>query len=426
MSASAVSDITLDAPLLQTALSACPDIGIMLFDNPKECASGWASVNGAKAIYVRHHSDLANNVIWITNGEFGQFITLGHRHVHNLRSLTFFRTQINQICHDLGDEIAGAFAQSAAQKISEIATRVFQLAAQSYEWKPGELGDSDSLYACIKSRFPKECYPNHPALTRALQSAYQTDSAIARADFLPNTVFLTLRFNRLAHAKNVLACPIPDDAWEYVPKAKLPSSQKERLSLCLNYEAPILAQVVIDMTQADADYAALCAFGHKTASRMVLREWISHPELIWLSRFAPIDIQAWFQAAEYKALPESMRLPRTLTDDPFMGLSYSAGLLAENHWMALASDEYNKWTKKKSLTPRAVWLRAADRALCFSLAKRALDQGFTVTGYSTGAVRVRILRTELLQALEFAIENHIVCPDFSRVIQEDDFDGADE
>ncbi len=321
--------------------------------------------------------------------------------------------------------MAGAHAVDTAPVLSEVATRVFKLIASGYEWKPGEIANADSLHENLKSRFPRDMYPsNNPALERALRAAYQTDSAIARADFVPNSVFLTLRMNRLAHAKKVLSCPIPDDAWEYIPDVKLPSSQRERLAMCLNHETPILAEVVMDMTRADSEYAALAAFGQKVASRMVLREWVSHPELIWLSRFTPIEIRSVFRSAEYKTLHEKTQLPGILVDDPLMELSYSAGLLAENHWVALASDEYNRLTKKKSLTARAVWLRAADRALCFSLAKKALDSGFTVTGYSSGAVRVRMLRSELLRGLEFAVENQVVCPNFNRIIQEDDLHAA--
>lgn len=404
---------------------ACPEIGIMLYDNPKECTSGHASVNGSTPTHVRQPSDLANNVIWITNADYGQFITLGHRNVHNLRGNTFLRTQVHQIAADLGYELAGAHAVDAAPVLSEVASRVFKLAASSYEWKAGEIANADSLHENIKSRFPRDVYPsNNPALERALRAAYQTDSAITRADFVPNSVFLTLRMNRLAHAKKVLSCPIPDDAWEHVSEVKLPVSQRERLAFCLKHDTPILAEVVMDMTRADSEYAALAAFGQKVASRMVLREWVSHPELIWLSRFAPIEIKSVFRSAEYKALHERMQLPRTLVEDPLMELSYSAGLLAENHWVSLATDEYNRLLKKKSLTPRAVWFRAADRALCFSLAKKALDQGFTVTGYSAGAVRVRLLRSELFRALEFAVENQVVCPNFNRLIQEDDIHAA--
>jgi len=404
-------------------VSLCPDIGVMLYDNPNECTSGWASVNGSPASYVRQHSDLANNVVWITNGSFGQYIQQGHRNVHNLRSISFLRTQINQIGTDFGHDMSGANAAVVAPVISEVAARVFRLASTAYEWKAGELSNADSLHENIKSRFPRDTPLNNPALERALQAAFQTDSAMSRADFVPNSVFMSLRLNRLTHARKVLSCPIPDDAWEYIPSVKLPVSQKERLAMCLQHETPILAEVVMDMSRANSEYAALAAFGQKATSRMALREWVSHPELVWLSRFAPIEIKSIFRSHHYCTLPTKMQLPATLSD-PMLELSYSAGLLAENHWMSLASDEYQKLTKKKLLTPRAVWLRAADRALCFLLAKKALDKGFTVTGYGTGAVRIRIQRNELLGALEFAIEQKLVSPNFHKLIQEDDLNVA--
>lgn len=398
-----------------------PDVGVMLYDNPKECMSGHASVNGSPATHVRQPSDLANNVIWVTNADYGQFISLGHRNVHNLRGNTFLRTAVHQISADLGLDLQGSNAVDSVPMLSEIVGRVIRLTAQCYQWRPGEIANADSLQLNLKSRFPRDTFPSsNPALERALKAAYQTDSAISRADFVPNSVFMTLRMNRLAHAKKILTCPIPDDAWEYIPDAKLPTSQRERVEYCMRHDRPVLAEVVMDMTRADSEYAALAAFGQKVASRMVLREWVSHPELLWLARFAPLEIKSIFRSAKYHDMPQRFQLPQPLTEDPLLELSYSAGLLAENHWISLASDEYNSITKKRPLTARAVWLRATDRALCFSLAKRALDAGFTVTGYSTGAVRVRMLRSELFKGLEFAIANNIVSPNFNQIIQEED------
>ncbi|MGN5477699.1 hypothetical protein ACTMU2_14450 [Cupriavidus basilensis] len=127
-----------------------------------------------------------------------------------------------------------------------------------------------------------------------------------------------------------------------------------------------LAEVLVDMSRADSQYAALAAFGQKASSRMVLREWVSHPELLWLSRFAPLEIKSVFRSARYVALPERMQLPLALTSDPLLELSYSAGLLAENHWMSLATDEYNKITKRKALSSRAVLAARSRLGRCAS------------------------------------------------------------
>jgi hypothetical protein len=194
--------------------------------------------------------------------------------------------------------------------------------------------------------------------------------------------------------------------------------------VCLESDRPVLAEVELDMSRADSEYAQLAAFGKKTASRMELRKWVSHPELIWLTRVTPLIIKSVYVSAGYRPMHGKMQLPKHLTDDPLMRLSYSAGLLAENHWVSLASDEYSKGLKKKMLTARAVWLRASDRALCFMLARRAHDQGFNVTGYGAGAIRIQITRSELVRALGFAIENQLVSPDFSSIIHEEDVHAA--
>src|SRR5260364_464641 len=101
-----------------------PEIGVILYDNPKECKAGWASIAGAEAMYMRSHADLANNVIWVTNSEFSTFQMLGHRHVHNLRGNSFFRTPLYQMDADLGIPMAGHLAQSAPHHLATTAMRI--------------------------------------------------------------------------------------------------------------------------------------------------------------------------------------------------------------------------------------------------------------------------------------------------------------
>ena len=53
-----------------------PVMGVMIYDNPKECTSGFASIAGEPATNVRQPEDLANNVIWLTNADFTTFRSL--------------------------------------------------------------------------------------------------------------------------------------------------------------------------------------------------------------------------------------------------------------------------------------------------------------------------------------------------------------
>jgi len=412
----------MNAPAPHDSLLALrPCVGVMIYDNPKECATGYASIEGETATYVRQPEDLANSVIWITNADYSQFRVLGHQNMHNLRGNEFLRTRIDQIAADLGISLLGEHAKLSTQVLSTIVSRMVSLIANGYEWKPGELANADSLYSNIKSRFPKDQYiTNNPSLERALLAAYQSDSLVARPHFSPNSIFLTLRVNRLAHAQALMNCPVPDDAWEYVHEDRLPASQRERLSMCLETERPVLAEVELDMSRADSEYAQLAAFGKKTASRMELRKWVSHPELVWLTKVTPLLIRSVYLSARYRPLHEKVRLPDVLASDPLMRLSYSAGLLAENHWISLATDEYHKDMRKKVLTSRAVWLRAADRAQCFSIARRAHDQGLTVTGYGAGGIRIQVTKADLWSVLSFCIENQMVSPDFAPLLNQEE------
>jgi hypothetical protein len=93
-------------------------------------------------------------------------------------------------------------------------------------------------------------------------------------------------------------------------------------------------------------------------------------------------------------------------------LSISAGLVAESHFCALASETYNRKLRRKQVSTWAVWLRAYDRARCFALALAAIKKGFTPLSYGNGAVTVRLRKQHLPQLLEFAAEQDVSYPCF--------------
>jgi hypothetical protein len=395
---------------------AAPTVGLCLYANAKEPAEGgWACVDGGIPFSIQKPADLPSNVLWITSADYSEFRIQGHRNVHNLRQPTYFRTDLKQMATDLGLEIDGANAAQSIVPLSQVVARIARVAHGAYKWRTAPFSE-DNLADSIKASMPPDIPPARHMVS-ALNAAFQRNSKALYNRYLQDSFSMTLRTNRMQHAQRVLNTPIPDDAWEELPGHVLPASNRERLQMVLDADRPVLAEVTVDVSDTDSNEANLTAFGSQMGARMPLRRWMAHPELIWLSEFARINIHSIYISATYRPLSESMRLPAGLVDDPYMAMSYSAGIVAENHLQALSSSYWNAMTKQYEVTARGVWLRAVDRAESFLLARRVLAAGFDVFGYTMGSVTAKVRRIDLMQFGEFVLREGLITPSLDLIMK---------
>lgn len=403
-----------------------PKFGVALFENASEKAGGWASVAGGEEIYFRSTTDLPNDNIWITSVESDGFSSLMSQ--HHLRASDYFKSKLKGIAADFGFGLTGADARKACRSLSEIANRVALTAAQVYKWDdPIEYFRQGTLADDIRVNLPR---PNGimPSMVNPLGSAFQPYSSPDCKSFEDNSIIVTLRFNRLSYAKKILSTPVPDGSWRYMG-AEESSSFRYSLDQALNPEIPCLVEATIELRETDEDIANLVAFGKMPSDgykkKPVLRNWISQPELMWLSRFAKVKISRVYFASGARPLPESVMLPSVMTIDPLWELSVSAGIVAESHWNGLASkivkygqrDPKNKNAPQRVSTVWATWLRAADRAYCFEAALRLFKGGFSIFGYGSGAVIVRVARPRLHELVDLAMEMGFAHPCFRELFE---------
>jgi hypothetical protein len=120
-------------------------------------------------------------------------------------------------------------------------------------------------------------------------------------------------------------------------------------------------------------------------------------------------------------LPAAARLPGLFTAHPESCLSYSAGLVAYNHWQALASCTWNRRLRIEESNVWATWLRSLDRAMMFSMALRAYEAGFHVDRYGGGAIRLRVRRDRLDEIARFKEEHGFMYPDIASLLQREGF-----
>jgi hypothetical protein len=130
------------------------------------------------------------------------------------------------------------------------------------------------------------------------------------------------------------------------------------------------------------------------------RNWVCQPELLYLRRFADVNIYAAFVAKSYIGIEEKVTLPYLGELSDF---SYSLGLLAESVWIGLSTRSVNPQTRSKTLvSPRACWLKASDRFMTLTSAMMLSSAGFEVTSYGYGGVTVFIEEENIASLIDIA------------------------
>lgn len=400
---------------MATAKSLLPNFGVALFDNPRDMSSGWACRANESPFQFGGVSELSNDTLWVTSLDWNEYQQRAQKLSH-LRRIDYLRSSLNSIAADLGVRITGAHAMEASSVLATVLNQSMLIAIHTYNWEsPTSDLRGDVLSDDIRRILPYAPKPQ-PHTRAALTAAYQSYSVPDWSQkYVPDSVTLTMRFNRLDYAKRIMATLIPDDSWTYIPPDKACHMAIEDL---LNPEKPTLVEAAVELGRIDPEIASLIAFGAQATSRNSLRKWISQPELSWLSRHAKVSVSSVLVSKSARPLSQNVSLPAKLISDPLFSLTISAGLVSESHWSAIATPQYSRILRANDTNSWAVWLRAADRAMSFALALKAHEFGLLVAGYGNGSIVVRVPRDSLRTCLAFADANDICHPAFHQIFAE--------
>lgn len=374
--------------------------GAVVFDDEKRPGSGWASVRGKTAYRIRGTGDLATDVFWWTNLPAGTFMVYGGLPTTRMKRNDYLRPNMGQLHAELGLLASRMPAARIVEITSEIFERVMRLAQQHYGLpRPHDLALADDLY----SHIIKEDRSITPEIDEALRQAYQ--SYVQCETKMPmHSKMVIFRRPRIAHALDVLSTPVPGDQWEFLDESKLPPEHK-RLDWLVSQDRPALVRASIK--RVDHEVAQIISFGGGSKEQ---RNWMSHPELLTLSKFAKIKIDAAFLGTEY--------VPHPVYKDMFTGgqmgpLSTSVGILAENYMVALSTPHsFRRFSKstEKVTAPRAAWYAASDRFHMLMPALMMHGSGFVVRGYGRGMVILGVQRGALQEARACASAAGLLAP----------------
>lgn len=358
---------------------------------------GWASINGKSAFRVTTPKELSKDVIWLTNLEQQIFWISGAVRVPSLRESEYLETDLAQIMREFGLDPKRLTSPKVAEQLSEIFSRTMKIAMDHYHF---DEAPKTKLLPAIR----QACMPQDESVSmevdEAMSQSYLPIMECSKAK-VDGAVKITLKRPRLAHARQVLDTALPDGAWQFMTADQLPQD-KDKMEWLMAQKKPILAKVVLKgyLENAPVWASSMLKLGEAgaTIGRKKERSWMTLQEMVYFSRYCKLDIKAVWMAEGWQQLPDQKGLCQMgeLSD-----LSIALGFLAEAHWLALSAPSRHPVSGKNSMvTPRACWLKATDRFLCFASAMPLATAGFTIINYGQGEVQVLVRSEKLAQLID--------------------------
>lgn len=366
---------------------------------------GWASIEGKKAVRIKSSGDLSNDVKWLTNLSQDILWKSGLVKQSKLKHSGYLRTELFQIMKELGLVPPKTPVVAVCESLSELFTKIMKLAIEFY-------GLSSFNQKDLSSEIRYNIFPEDKSISihvdEALIRSYQ-DLVICEKPITKEKVtYISLKRPRYFHAKSILDTSIPHGLqdWDFYAEEDLPQTTEDKLDFLMKKGKPFIAKVAIqsfiDPSNINVDLSKLLNLGEALGEggKTKERNWVCQPEILYLSKFANLEISAAFVAEGYQELGDKTHLPYLGELSDF---SYSLGLLAENVWIGLAARSINPQTRSKSLvSPRACWLKAADRFMTLTSAMMLSSAGFIVSSYGYGGVTVIVEDSRIPQLIEIA------------------------
>lgn len=384
--------------------------GVVLFDSANNISagdktfasldSGWCSIGGAHPVRVTSIHDLSSDVLWVTNLTEEQFYRAGLAGHPNFRSEGYLRSTIRHIYSELGVDPLHVSPDAVVRVLATVVQRTIDVATQRYgvalRSKKALNEDFAVALGAPRSQIDAEMYSMFESCA---QHAYVR--TVITNNYLNNARALTLRRNRLVHARELLAHPVPQDTqWEYIPRHKLPATTEAIEALLERTTTAFMVRgEVKNMNPMVAE-----VFSVGSGAR-VIRDWLTDIEWAQARQWAEIEYQGVLMCASPSApLPQASKLP---TDD-YAALSYTSCLAAEQIWTAMTMRRGSR--EDLRYTAAAAWLRAKDRMAMFDYAQKLYSKGLTVSGYGVGIVVVLYPEGGLRHALDVTTDIGLLPP----------------
>lgn len=383
-------------------------VGAIVFDPPMAMGGsdrtvvalngGWASIGGTPARRIQGVTGLPSDVVWLTNLDYVAFNNLKLNMHSNFRSAGWLRTAFNQIAMEFGVGDATGKAKEAAETISLVAHRV---AAHSSV----ELDVSiEKTHTRLNENFAERMGLDRSKLPDAHHRVFETISQHPQVTVVQSVGYgrgrvnsMTVRRNRLTHARYLLSQQVPPDTGWRLVDTPLSDAELERMT------QPFVVRC--RLTDFKPLVAETLSWGSGAKN---VREWLTDVEWRVVRQHAKVEVRSALICDEQWVDLEPYR--KMLPDDNLSELSYSLGLVAEQIWTAL-TNQRPRFGGVRGTTARAAWLRSLDRMSLFDFALRlGSHTSVNVLSYGVGAAVLSVPEKGMPLLVKAALEEGLMPP----------------
>lgn len=379
--------------------------GVAIFDMPenhyarrniKNLDMCWAAIAGEPAKRLKSILDLATDVIWFTNISRDTFNSLRLYNLPNLRHDIWLRTRFAQITQELGLDERFITPDVQVESLAMVTQNIVNYAFTRYGvTSRAEMFNADfsRTYDAPEPALPPDFYEHFlPVIQHSIVIVVTGNS------FSSSTSNLTVKPNRLEHARKILSTPVPDDKhWKRICDIPVKADPwLEKIS------TPFLVRM--SLRNIDREMSQILSWGSGSSSQ---REWMTDIEWRIIREFANIDVkEILINEQQPKIVPQLDLLPA----GHFDSLSYSAGITAELLWTSLTNKVHKNRNSNIHYTAAAAWLRAADRMIMFKHAQKLMNMNCKVGLYGTGMVCLNYPEGALGHYIKSSLDSGLLPP----------------
>lgn len=378
--------------------------GCLWLDNPSGSERmdgkkwiGWASVGGADAFRFQGIEQLPLDVVWWTNLDQGEAWSLGRW--RRFKDGGLLGPDWSSLMIDVALPQAISEPEKWVPRWSECFTRIAQRlsrwAAADNKEEPWNWGEGNAVEA-LASRWGQWKDPSLDAMTLLFEKAYSSSLKISWPDAsLKGLRQLRLTRSRWNHARSVLNHRIPSGHWEVITDEW--TEGYRRWNWVKDQTCPLLLELEFLGWRTNIEHAEAqgrLRLGHRgQAFNPIPVEsiWVTGEEALELNIYGEWTILKGFKGQSWSSVEGLPSWWNTSLDllGPLTPWSMTYGLLSNMVWKALASPIRSPESRKKgAFSAQAVWLTAADRALCAESARVLQKNGYVVLGYGDGGVDI--------------------------------------
>lgn len=395
---------------------AVRQFGVVRFDRDDPNGGGWCAVEGAESSRVPNAGSLDSNTLWWSNLSWRAMHSANIHRVPYIKRTSYLHSWRRDQGMEAFCESWGLIRRSYSEKarteaLALVFGQVMRMIATHYgiSLKSNEVFAYDNVADELRARMIPDPDPAlGPEVDGAISDSHLYYS-ICMTPYTSSEDYVDVAFARpaVAYAREMTQVIVPTDQAEYVDATRLPS-RSGRIDWALAQERPVLARVTV--SHVHPDYANIISFGNGARAGSN-RSWLTQPEILLLSKFARMEIEAAYLFGGYRSLSTACALP-SMTD--LQSIMPTTQLWATNHWIGLCRENPYRLEpggrEQRRTSPRAAWMTAVDRFLMFTSALQLHEAGIAVRSYGAGTVVASVPKYNYRDAYEVAKSVGLLAP----------------